>query len=215
MPREKLFERFATFQALREAARTAAAASAGNRCRSIPARPEPEILSLEQEHDTWRLRQAMFAAGGWVRSRRHTVPKAPTQETAPSPSLPVQCRRQRARSLAAPLRVPFAAAPGTTMPGTSARPTATGTLPKPGTTTSASVLPARPSAEPDHSRMLRVRRWASRSGHDDLGGSVDLHGGIRPVRPGRMPSFRRRGGEPPLRGNSFAPKCLRLARADV
>jgi RNA-directed DNA polymerase len=76
------------------------------------------------EHaDTWRLRRAIFR-GGWF---------------APAPSRP--------REPGSPPAVGcFAAVPGTTIRGTSARPTATGTTPTTATTTSGSGLPVRPHA---------------------------------------------------------------------
>ncbi|MDP6565676.1 MAG: RNA-directed DNA polymerase [Alphaproteobacteria bacterium] len=73
------------------------------------------------EHaDTWRLRQAIFR-GGWF------------DPSNPSPREPDR----------PPGAVFFAAAPGTTNRGTCARPTATGTGPRTGTTTTDSVSPAR------------------------------------------------------------------------
>lgn len=68
------------------------------------------------EHaDTWRLRQAIFRGGLFGPSRRPDRPPAGF----------------------------FGAAPGTTIQGTSARRTATGTIPETATTTTDSALPAR------------------------------------------------------------------------
>jgi RNA-directed DNA polymerase len=80
--------------------------------------------------DTWRLRHAIFK-GGWY----HPLPLKPE------------------RPLVA---VSSAAVPGTTIHRTSARPTATGTPPTTGTTTSVSVWPERLSPEPSGSRSRRA-----------------------------------------------------------
>ena len=73
--------------------------------------------------DTWRLRRAIFR-DGWFdpRSRRCRRPDRP------------------------PVSVCCGAVPGTTTRGTSVRPTATGTMPETGTTTTVSAWRARPSA---------------------------------------------------------------------
>ena len=76
------------------------------------------------EHaDSWRLRCAIFR-GGWFDPIDHHS-RGPGRPPAPA------C---------------CAAAPGTTNRGTSVPPTATGTTPETGTTTSVSALPARPEA---------------------------------------------------------------------
>jgi RNA-directed DNA polymerase len=80
--------------------------------------------------DTWRLRHAIFQ-GGWYQPR----PLKPE------------------RPLVA---VSSAAVPGTTIHRTSARPTATGTPPTTGTTTSVSVWPERLSPEPSGSWSRRA-----------------------------------------------------------
>jgi RNA-directed DNA polymerase len=80
--------------------------------------------------DTWRLRHAIFK-GGWYQPR----PLKPE------------------RPLVA---VSSAVVPGTTIHRTSARPTATGTPPTTGTTTSVSAWPERLSPEPSGSRSRRV-----------------------------------------------------------
>jgi len=73
-----------------------------------------------QHADTWRLRHAIFR-GGWF---------DPTIRPSGEPGWPPVC-------------APFAAVPGTTIQGTSARRTATGTPPETETTTTASASPAR------------------------------------------------------------------------
>jgi RNA-directed DNA polymerase len=77
------------------------------------------------EHaNTWRLRHAIFRGGAFDPARGPGRSPAPTASTG--------------------------AAPGTTIPGTSVRPTATGTTPETGTTTSASASPA---SCPGHLRL--------------------------------------------------------------
>jgi reverse transcriptase-like protein len=76
------------------------------------------------EHaDTWRLRHAIFRSGWFA--------PAPSREREPGLPPAAGC---------------CAGAPGTTNRRTSARPTATGTTPTTGTTTTGSGLPARPHA---------------------------------------------------------------------
>ncbi|MDX2158725.1 MAG: RNA-directed DNA polymerase [Hyphomicrobiaceae bacterium] len=81
---------------------------------------EPRVrawIAHAQHAQTWRLRQTIFG-GGWF------------DPASPKPGRPL-------------VAVSFAAVPGTTIHRTSARPTATGTPPTTGTTTSASVSGAR------------------------------------------------------------------------
>jgi retron-type reverse transcriptase len=96
------------------------------------------------EHaDTWRLRAAIFR-DGWF---------------APDPS---------SRGPDRPPDASFAAVPGTTIRGTPAPRTATGTPPTTGTTTTGSVWRARTWPEPARSRTRRARERASRVGHDEM-----------------------------------------------
>jgi hypothetical protein len=83
------------------------------------------------EHaDTWRLRQAIFRGGMFDPALATSFRDGP-----------VSHKRKPDRP---PVAVSCAAVPGTTMRGTCARPTATGTIPTTGTTTTGSVWPARP-----------------------------------------------------------------------
>ncbi len=68
-----------------------------------------------------------------------------------------------------PVSVFFAAVPGTTIRGTSARPTVTGTSQTTGTTGSASGSPERFSPEPLRSRSYRACTFTFRAVHDDHG----------------------------------------------
>jgi len=77
-------------------------------------------IAHAENADTWRLRQELFR-GGWFEPSSH-LPRKPDRP---------------------PDTLFFAAAPGTTNLGTCARPTATGTAPETGTTTTGSALPAR------------------------------------------------------------------------
>lgn len=80
---------------------------------------------------TWRLRHAMFRGG-------------PFDPAAPTTFRDGPCGHKREPGRPPPATASTAAAPGTTIRGTSVRPTATGTNPRTATTISASVLPARP-----------------------------------------------------------------------
>jgi len=87
-------------------------------------------IAHAQHADTWRLRHAIFE-GGWFQPR------------------PLKPERPL-------VGVSSAAVPGTTIHRTSARPTATGTPPTTGTTTSASGWPERLSPEPSGSWSRRA-----------------------------------------------------------
>lgn len=95
------------------------------------------------EHaDTWRLRAAIFR-GGWFDPNRPS--RGPGRPPAAS----------------------CGAVPGTTIRGTPAPRTATGTTPVIETTTTGSVWRARTMPEPARPRARRARRRASRTVHDD------------------------------------------------
>ncbi len=81
--------------------------------------------------NTWRLRNAIFQGGAL-----HSAPEPDFRDGPYGP------KREPGRSRLA--TACCAAAPGTTIRGTSARPIATGTIPTTETTMSVSVLPARP-----------------------------------------------------------------------
>ncbi len=96
------------------------------------------------EHaDTWRLRHALFRGGAFDPARDAIFRDGPCGP-----------KREPGRPLSASAW--SAAAPGTTIRGTAAPPTATGTNPTIATTISGSAWPARPlSPEPECSRTLR------------------------------------------------------------
>jgi retron-type reverse transcriptase len=114
-----------------------------NRLRGLRDRYRAGIIGLDRvercvgawiahaEHaDTWRLRQAIFRGGMFDPVSATDFRDGP--------------RGRKRKPDRPPVAASCAAVPGTTMRGTCARPTATGTIPTTGTTTTGSVWPARP-----------------------------------------------------------------------